>query len=316
MTFLSASGYDPDNDIGVWSAFVADGTASGIAYRGKAPGRDGAGDVQAQSARSGDRGSVQSVDRALTLLDELTRAGGSLPLSDLSARVGLNISTCHHLLATLVKWGYVARLPGRRGYALGARVLHLGQAFMSQIDLPRRAHGHLDRINAAIGETVHLAVLQGDSVVTLLKREARHAVRADTGAPGMEEAVHASATGKAMLAWLPENEIHRILQLRGMTRFTDSTFTDADLLIEDLRHVRRNGFAIDREECQPGVTSVAAVIRNHTGAVVGAIGASTPTLRADEEHLLRMRQEVLSATRALSAELGQTGDQPNEPQVP
>lgn len=267
--------------------------------------------------RAVERGSVQSVDRALTLLDELTRAGGSLSLSELSSRVGLNISTCHHLLATLVKWGYVARLPGRRGYALGARVLHLGQAFMSQIDLPRRAHPHLDRINSMTGETVNLAVLQGDSVVTLLKREARHVVRVETGAIGMSEAVHASATGKAMLAWLPENEIHRILKLRGMQRFTAATFTDPDLLIDELRHVRRNGYALDLEECQPGVTSVAAVIRNHTGAVVGAIGASTPTLRADESHLLKMRHEVLSAARALSAEFGQTADLSNDasPQV-
>lgn len=289
---------------------MAEGTATELAYRETLLERGDSTGETGGAPRAADRGSVQSVDRALTLLDELTRAGGSLPLSELAARVGLNISTCHHLLATLVKWGYVARLPGRRGYALGARVLHLGQAFMSQIDLPRRAHAHLDRINAATGETVHLAVLQGDSVVTLIKREARHAVRAESAAPGMAEAVHASATGKAMLAWLPENEIHRILKHRGMTKFTEATFTDADQLIEELRHVRRNGFAVDREECQPGVTSVAAVIRNHTGAVVGAIGASTPTMRADDHQLLRMRQEVLSAARALSAEFGQTGDQP------
>lgn len=267
------------------------------------------------SVKSPHRGSIQSVDRALSLLEALAEAGGEASLTDLSRRTCLNVSTCHHLLATLVKWGYVTRLPGRRGYALGARVLHLGQAFMSQIDLPRRAHPHLDRINVATGETVNLAVLQGDSVVTLVKREARHAVRVDTGALGMAEAVHASATGKAMLAWLPENEIHRILKLRGMTRFTEATFTDSAMLIEELRHVRRNGFALDREECQPGVTSVAAVIRNHTGAVVGAIGASTPTLRADESHLLKMRQEVLSAARALSAEFGQTVDPSAEPPV-
>lgn len=264
-------------------------------------------------AKSVDRGGVQSVDRALTLLDELTRAGGSLPLSELSNRVGLNISTCHHLLATLVKWGYVARLPGRRGYALGARVLHLGQAFMRQIDLPRRAQPHLERINTVTGETVHLSVIQGDGIVPLVKRDARHAVRADAGAPGTEEAPHASAAGKAMLAWLPDHEIHRILGLRGMTRFTAATYTDADALIEELRHVRRNGFALDREEFQPGVIGVGAVIRNHTGAVVGAITASAPSLRASDAHIGAMRQEILAASRALSAEFGQTGDPPQEP---
>ena len=260
----------------------------------------------AAGVRSPERSSVQSVDRALTLLEHLTRAGGSLPLSELASRSGLNISTCHHLLATLVNWGYVARLPSRRGYALGARVLHLGQAFLRQVDLPRRADSHLARISETTGETVQLAVLQGTSVVTLLKREARHAVRADTGALGMEEAAHASATGKAMLAWLPEDEIHRILAARGMTRFTPATITDAALFLEELRHVRRNGFALDREEFQPGVTAIGAVIRNHTGAVVGAISASTPTLRASEAHLIAIRGSVLAATRALSTEFGAT----------
>lgn len=258
------------------------------------------------ATRGSERNIVQSVDRALTLLEHLTRAGGSLPLSELAARSGLNISTCHHLLATLVNWGYVMRLPGRRGYALGARVLNLGTAFMRQIDLPRRAEPHLARINEATGETVQLAVLQGSSVVALLKREARHAVRADTGALGMEEAAHASATGKAMLAWLPEDEIRRILAARGMARFTPATITTLDVFIEELRLVRRNGFAMDREELQPGVTSVGAVIRNQTGAVVGAISASTPTLRASESHLTVMREAVLAATRALSAEFGAT----------
>ena len=111
-----------------------------------------------------------------------------------------------------MKAGYVAQVPGRRTYALGARVLHLGQAFMRQVDLPRRAQPVLDRLNAATGEAVHLAVLQGDQVVTVAKSEARHAVRVDTGVIGAAEAPHATATGKAMLAWLPDDQVRRILE--------------------------------------------------------------------------------------------------------
>lgn len=254
------------------------------------------------------RDSVQSVDRALALIDALATSGGSLQLTELAERTSLNVSTGHHLLATLVRWGYVARAPGRR-YALGARGLHLAQAFLKQIDLPRRAQLHIDRISADTGETVHLAVLQGDAVVTLLKREGRHAVRVDTGAVGSADAVHATALGKAMLAWLPEHEIRRILAARGLARFTPNTITDADLLIEELRLVRRNGHAVDREEFQPGVTCIGAAIRNHLGAVVGAISASAPTLRAGEEHLTWMRESVMGAARALSAEFGEQGPQ-------
>ena len=106
----------------------------------------------------GERHSIQSVDRALFLLETIAEAGGEATLTDLSVRTGLNISTCHHLLATLIQRGFAAKVPGRRLYALGARILYLGHACL-QVDLPRRAQPFLEAINAATGETVHIAVL-------------------------------------------------------------------------------------------------------------------------------------------------------------
>jgi IclR family transcriptional regulator, acetate operon repressor len=278
--------------------------ASRSKSRGRAPGR-----VQLDAERARERvrrGSVQSVDRALALIEVLAGSPSGLPLTELTQQASLNISTGHHLLATLIKWGYVARTSGRR-YALGARGLHLAQAFLKQVDLPRRAQPHAERISEETGETVHLAVLQGDAVTTLLTREGRHAVRVDAGAVGHAGAAHATALGKAMLAWLPEHEIRRILGVSGMAAFTPNTITEPDVLIEQLRLVRRNGHALDREEFQPGVICVGAAIRNHLGAVVGAISASAPTLRAEEEHLAGMRDCVMAAARALSAEFDQPG---------
>lgn len=281
-----------------------DGKAGNTGFSAPAPSGPAAIGGEARTQR----GSVQSVDRALSLLEILARSAGGMALTELSAGAGLNISTCHHLLATLVKWGYVAKVPGRR-YALGARGLHLGQAFLKQVDLPRRAQPVIERISADTGETAHLAVLQGGSIITLLKREGRHAVRVDTGALGASDAPHATATGKAMLAWLPEHEIRRILALNRMDAFTPNTITDAERLIEELRLVRRNGHALDREEFQPGVVCVGAAIRDHLGAVVGALSASTPTLRATDEHLALMRDSVIAAARTLSADFGgQTAD--------
>ena len=264
------------------------------------------GGSKSASGRSfrGEPGSVQSVERAIKLLELLARSGGGSSLTELAARAQLNISTCHHLLATLMKSGYVAKVPGRRTYALGARVLHLGQAFRRQVDLPQRAQPVLDRLNAATGEAVHLAVLQGDQVVTVAKSEARQAVRVETGEIGVAEAPHATATGKAMLAWLPEEKACRILDLNGMARFTPGTITDTDALVEEMRHVRRNGFSLDREEFQAGVICVGAAVRDHAGAVIGSISASAPAFRASDAHLARMCEAVTAAARELSTELG------------
>ncbi len=186
------------------AAAVADKTKSGLGGR---------------SRRNADGASIQSVARALTLLETIAELGGETTLSRLASRTGLNISTCHHLLATLVQRGFVTKAPGRRGYALGARILYLSHICL-QVDLPKRALSAVDRINQATGETVHLAALHGDELVTVMKREARHAVRVDAGAIGTANAAHATATGKSMLAWLPDHEIRRILAAHGMTQFT------------------------------------------------------------------------------------------------
>jgi IclR family transcriptional regulator, acetate operon repressor len=261
-----------------------------------------------------DRHSIQSVDRALFLLETIAEAGGEATLTELATRTGLNISTCHHLLATLIQRGFATKVAGRRLYALGARILYLGHACL-QVDLPRRAQRYLEAINLATGETVHLAALHGDSVVTLAVREARHAVRVDTGRIGKVEAPHASSLGKAILAWLPEDEMRRILG-SSMKRFTDKTITEFPALIESLRIVRHSGYALDREEYLPGVFCVGAAIRDQAGTVIGAISASTPTMRASEEHIALMRDEIGAAARALSAEYGEPNAQAKAEQPP
>jgi IclR family acetate operon transcriptional repressor len=258
---------------------------------------------------NGEGHSIQSVDRALYLLETIAEAGGEATLTELSTRTGLNISTCHHLLATLIKRGFAVKVSSRRLYALGARIIYLSHTCL-QVDLPRRAQPYLENINMATGETVHLAALQGDAVVTLAVREARHAVRVDTGKLGKVEAPHATSVGKAMLAWLPEDEIRRILP-GSMKRFTGNTITEFPAFVEALRVVRRNGYAIDREEFLPGVICVGAAIRDQAGTVIGAISASTPSMRASEEHIALIRDEVCAATRALSAEFGEPNSQPN-----
>jgi IclR family transcriptional regulator, acetate operon repressor len=251
---------------------------------------------------AGERHNIQSVDRALFLLESIGEAGGETTLTDLSQRTGLNISTCHHLLATLVQRGFAAKVAGKRLYALGPRILHLGHA-CRQVDLPRRAQPYLEAVNQATGETVHLAAVQGDSVVTLAVRDAHHAVRVDTGRVGKIAAPHATSVGKAILAWLPEDEMRRILA-GGLKRCTDNTITDFAALVDDLKRVRRDGYAIDRQEHLPGVICVGAAIRDQAGSVIGGISASTPTQRGTDDHIALMRNEITAAARALSSEFG------------
>lgn len=251
-----------------------------------------------------ERRSIQSVDRALHLLELIAEAGGQATLSELAERAGLNVSTSHHLLSTLVARGYVSRAGARRGYFLGSKILQLSTARLRQAGLIDVAAPHLRRLNETTGETVHLATMQGEDLVTLVKLEAHHAARLDAATLGKSNAAHATATGKAILAWLPEREMLRVLAGKGMSRFTDHTITDVTGLIEELRHVRRNGYAVDREEFQPGVICVGAAVRDHSGGVIGSISISTPAMRADDAHIESMARLLTDATRTLSEEFG------------
>jgi len=266
----------------------------------QATGRDApAGQIRAPAERH----SIQSVDRALLLLETIAEASGEATITELATRTGLNISTCHHLLATLIKRNFAAKVPGHRFYALGGRLMTLSHACL-QVELPRRSQPYLETINRVTGETVHLAALQGEVISVLSVREARHAVRVETGKLGKIAAPHAQSIGKAILAWLPEDEVRRIVADTIGKRYTAHTITDLPAFLESLRLVRRSGFATDQEEYLPGVICIGAAIRDQTGAVIGAISASMPAMRASEEHVAQMREEIGAATRALSASFG------------
>jgi len=232
-----------------------------------------------------DKGGIQALDRAFLILDIIADAGGEAKLTEISTIAGLNVSTCHHLISTLYNWGYVARGAGSKTYVLGSRILHLSAACLRQVDLPRRAQSYVERLNDQTREAVQLAIMQDTSLVNVLRRDARHAVRVDAGLGGKSNAAHATATGKAILAWLPPSELDRIIADKGLTAFTPNTIVSLDKLKEELRLTRRNGFAIDREEFQPGVICIGAAIRDHAGAVVGSISVSSPLFRATAEYL-------------------------------
>src|SRR5579871_5269459 len=147
------------------------------------------------------RGVMPALDRAFLILDVMSDAGGEAKLTEIAASAGLNVSTCHHLISTLHNWGYVARGINSRSYVLGSRILHLSAACLRQVDLPRRAESAVDRLNDQTRETVQLAIMQDTNLVHVLRREARHAVRVDGTLGGKSNAAHATATGKAILAW-------------------------------------------------------------------------------------------------------------------
>ncbi len=261
---------------------------------------DGARGSVARKAVPRSTRAVQSVDRAIDILEVLSQSGREMQLGEIAQAVGLNVSTCHHLINTFVVRGFVGRNPYNRSYFLGHRILELSNARVQQFNLVERAAPALRRLNDATRETVHLAVMQGVELVTLTKIDSTHAVRVGTDTIGKANAMHATATGKAVLAWLPEHEIERVIELSGLSQFTPRTCCSLKDLKEQLRHVRRRGFATNDEEFQPGVYCIGCAVRDAAGGVLASVSCSMPKSRATKAQQIDVRKHVIECTRSLS----------------
>ncbi|MFY0405502.1 IclR family transcriptional regulator [Solicola sp. PLA-1-18] len=202
------------------------------------------------------RGGVQSVHRALDLLEVLASRGGALGIGEIADVTGLALPTTHRLVRTLVDRGYVRQLDDRR-YALGFGLVPLGSAAGSAVGA---GTGRLlGRLVDELGETANLAVLDGDHVAYVAQVPGRHSMRMFTEV-GRRVEPHCTAVGKAILATMSEADARAVVARTGLPRRTTSTLTDPDGLVAELALVRERGYALDEEEQEVGVRCVAVVV--------------------------------------------------------
>lgn len=254
---------------------------------------------------TGEKGSasnktIQSVVRALGILEAIARKRGEVTLSHISDELGLNASTCHHIIKTLIAHKYIRPGTVRGRYMLGSQLVVLADAVDVKAELPGRARPVLEALNDATEEAVHLAVLEGDEMITLIKCEARHALRIDSGSIGKSRALHATATGKILLSGLDGADVRRIAARHGMPAYTANTCTDVEVLLDELALVRERGYSEDKEEFQRYVVCIGAAVLDTAGRIIASISVSVPINRATKDHLEMVRNEVLAAGGRLS----------------
>ena len=199
---------------------------------------------------------VQSLERAFGLLETMADAGGTIGLSQLAAEADLPLPTIHRLVRTLVDLGYVRQEPSRQ-YALGPRLIRLGET--SSKMLGRWARPYLLELVEGLGESANLAMLDGDQIVYVAQAQSRRAMRMFTEV-GRRVLPHCTAVGKAILAQMPEEQVHDLLRRTGMPEHTEHTITDPDAFAKALIWVDEHGYAIDDEEQEHGVRCVAVAV--------------------------------------------------------
>lgn len=241
-------------------------------------------------------GGVQSLDRAIDLLELIADTGAPQPLSALATASGLPAPTTHRLLRALVRRGY-ARQDASRHYTLGARMIHLGDA-AGKLLAGWAAH-RLAELRDLTGETANLALLDGDEVVYVAQAPSRHQMRMCTE-PGRRFPPHCTAVGKALLADLPGEQAREIIARTGLAARTPNTVTEAAGLLRQLEAIRRRGYAVDEGEQEVGVRCLAVTIPN--GPLRSAISVSGPAARLTS----RQARAYVPALRRAAAHLGET----------
>ncbi|MEE9606568.1 MAG: IclR family transcriptional regulator [Myxococcota bacterium] len=249
---------------------------------------------------------IQTVTNALRVL-EAFRDREEVGVTELSVELGLHKNNVFRLLATLELQGYVDQSPRSERYRLGVRCLELGRAFSRSRSLLRSAHPVLVELADRAGESAHLAVLRDFDVVHLDGVPSDRLV--GTGLRvGQRLPVHCTALGKVLLGGADEEvqeEYDRTAVARGLEPRTRATIVDRDKFFEHIRSGAAQGYAVDSEECEPGLCCAAAPVFDSSGVAVAAISVSGPVFRLDEQRLLgEIVPLVSAAAERLSRDLG------------
>jgi IclR family acetate operon transcriptional repressor len=230
-----------------------------------------------------------SVNRALEILDFVGRvAPQGVQLKDLAQRLDLPESTAHRLLTSLGRGGYVRQREDRGPYTLGWKVVLLAQALGTESHLIKEIRPHLERLSHRLGRTVNLAVLNRSSVMYLDCQVPNDVVSLYT-APGSVFPAHATALGKAIMAYLPSPELEVTLSHLRLERLTQATITSLPRLRRALEEVAKDGYAVDRGELKRGVMCFAAPVldsRDHALAAISVTAQASSLSDEDEEGII------------------------------
>jgi DNA-binding IclR family transcriptional regulator len=251
------------------------------------------------TARRGDSVGVQSVDRAITVLEVLARRGEA-GVSEVASEIDVHKSTAFRLLGALEGRGLVEQAGDRGKYRLGVGLIPLAGAVSDRLDVTRQSRQVCERLAAELGETVNVAVLQEQWAVNVDQARGPSTVSTHNWV-GQLTPLHCTSSGKVLLAHaggpVPT----------ALRRFTPRTVTDPQALEAELAEVRVMGVARVREEYEAGLNAVAAPVRDRFGAVIAAVSVSGPSYRLTPERMDLIVPALMAGAAEISKRMGYSG---------
>jgi len=248
-------------------------------------------------------GGVQSVDRALSILETLAEDDEGYRLSDLAVRTGLSASTVHRLLATLESRRFVQFDRAESKWHVGSRAFTVGASFARRRNFSAQAIPYLRKLRDLTRETANLAVVDDEFIIVLTRMESREIMRSLTQVGG-RVAMVTSGVGKAVLASYSDEDVGAVIRHHGMPRLTEKSIVRPSDLFKELEKIRKQGFALDDEEACMGLRCIAAVVYNDCAEPLAAISVSGMTSRLTDDRLPEVGQIVREVAGELTVALG------------
>jgi DNA-binding IclR family transcriptional regulator len=245
---------------------------------------------------------VRAVGKALRLLEVLHAHPGGIRLRDASREAELEDSTALRLLTTMEQLGYVRRDGEAKTYFVGLRVYELAGQPSPVANLPHLARPHLERLQRLTGEDVHLATLDVGEALCIETLKSSH-ILAASFSTGFRIAVHASAVGKAILAFLDDPVRDALLLRLSLDQYTPRTLCTRDQLLADLRLTRDRGYSLDEGEFSLGVSCIGAPVFNPDRRVIASVSVTAPSQRRPGAALMELAGAIRATADAISETL-------------
>lgn len=234
----------------------------------------------------------------MRLLDALAGHAEPVNLKQLAAETRLHPSTAHRILAVMVESRLIDRIePG--AYRLGIRLLELGNLVKSRIDIRQEALPFMQSLQQQLGETVHLSLRHDDEMVYIERTAGYNSMMRVVQVIGARAPLHITAVGKVFLAEDGPEKATLYAKRTGLPKYTGNTLSDPHLLAQELERVREQGYAIDNEEAEKGVSCIGAGIYNDEGRLVAGLSVSAPSDRLDRAWAVQVRETAENISRAI-----------------
>nr|WP_263324535.1 IclR family transcriptional regulator [Neobacillus sp. Marseille-Q6967] len=250
---------------------------------------------------------VQSLERALTILNKLSEYPDGIQIARLSEQVGLTKSTVHRLLATLSSMNYVVQDEETDKYKLGLQVLFLSRNLLNNNNIVATAKPYLEKLSAEVNETVHLCIEDRGEVIYIDKIESNQTIRMYSRI-GSRAPIHSTGVGKILLSGKNQDEFNKLVSTINFVKKTPNTITSKEEFIEEINKVKELGYALDNAENEEVLRCIAAPIFDHKGKIVASFSVSGPTNRVTMEAINdTLIDKMKQYSIAISRNLGYTG---------